>query len=532
MKYKYIKNALDFFHDRDKFNLFRDQYSKNKLFLNKQFNIKYYKKRILAIYDFADSPYTSDIVFFILNAEIERRKFNLEKIDIMFITNEQYPCNPNYQVIDNYKQLLYNFAIEFTRLFTFIGTIQVIDNRNQASDYLKNIKKNYIVFPFDYDIKFPFERLIDLKTTTYYVTNYAQYAKKDKSINCITAPKDQMRLARRWLLKNAFPKIPITITLRETQQIQSPRNSKINEWEKLIHSYDKEKYIFIILRDYYNLYDTDILVGDNVIYCNEASLSLSFRTALYQLTTLNLFVANGPCVVCLVSNNINYLEFKVVTNDSCAVPIEHYKKYYGFELGDNWYSATKYQKYIWEDDDFEVLKRETDSMLKLLDDDGKLYPDCYNQDFEYKEEENNNISYELYKEESLISQRTPLKYYVFVFKILELIKKTFKIGIYKSLYDIHIKQNDKLLLYGAGTITQSLIKKYKDNIIGVIDKDYNIIQNQMIHEVSIFPIKSLKELSFDYIIITPKLREYAIINELKEKFDIKNSKFLLGSKYD
>jgi hypothetical protein len=532
MKYKYIKDALDFFKDNDKFNLFEQRYSKNRLFLNQQFNIKYNKKRILAVYDFADSPYTADICMFILNAEIERRRYGLDKIDLIFITNDKFPCNPNYQVIDNAKQLIYNFAIEFTRMFSFIGSISILDNRNIANDMIKNMKNQFKIFPNDYNIKYPFERLIDLHTASYYATNYAQYVKADSSLNCLNPPTDQIKLARKWLLRNASPKIPITITLRETTHVQEARNSDVKAWQDLIDYYKNDnRFIFIIIRDYYKVYKEDILVGSNIIYCNEAIMSFSFRFAIYKLTTLNLGVTGGPTFVSFLCNDINFILFKLITHAPGCVDQAFYKSYYGFEIGDNWYNATKYQKFVWEDDTFEVLQRETDSMLRLLEEDGKLCPDCYDQKFEYSEERI-KINHEIYKQESLISKRTPLKYYVIVFRILEFIKKKFKIGVYKSIDEIHLKQNHKIIFYGAGTVTQELIKKYKGNVIGVIDKNYTKLENKMIDGVSIFSIKSLEELSFDYIIITPKLREYTIINELKQTFDIKDKKFLLGSKYD
>ena len=45
----------------------------------------YNNKRILAIYDFIDLPHSYDIATFLVNAEIERRQKNCEKIDVVFI---------------------------------------------------------------------------------------------------------------------------------------------------------------------------------------------------------------------------------------------------------------------------------------------------------------------------------------------------------------------------------------------------------------------------------------------------------------
>lgn len=520
--------TFKFFNDIDKFNKFSVNYKLNFDFLTKQLNYDYKGKRVLAIYDFADSPYTADIAVFIVNAEIERRKYNLEKVDIIFISNDKYPCNPTYQIINNHKQLIYNFAIEFTRIFDFIGSVSILDNRQLANNFIKSVKKDYMLFPKDYDIKYPFERFIDLKTTTYYATNYSKFANLDLSLKCVSAPLDQLRLARKWLLKYCYPKIPITITLRETELIEPKRTSNKKEWQKLINSYNS-CFKFIILRDYYKLYDDEPFVGDNVVYCDEAVVSLSFRTALLELTTLNLMIANGTSIVSLLSTKINYLHFKAITNYPGSITLGFYQEYYGFDKGDNWFLSTKYQKFIWEDDNFDVLKRETDKMLTILEEDGRLYPECYKDAYTYTAE-NIKINKEIYKQPSLISQRVPLKYYVYTFKIIKLVRKIFNIDI-PSIDDITLNAGHTIVLYGAGTVSENIIKRYRDNICFIVDKNYDKIHNNNLNGIDILSIDRLKDIEYDYLVITPKLREYSIIKELRQNYKIPKSKFLLGTKY-
>ena len=123
-------------------------------------------------------------------------------------------------------------------------------------------------------------------------------------------------LARKWIKKNIYPKIPITITIREWDSWAVERNSKIEEWQKLIDYFaDDSRYLFIIMRDYYKLYDIDDpLIGDNIIYCNEATLSNSFRGAIYQESTLNLFVSNGPVATAITNIHTNYIFFSICSD--------------------------------------------------------------------------------------------------------------------------------------------------------------------------------------------------------------------------
>ena len=527
---KIYKNFLDI----DYLNKFEDRYKDSKALYNKQKDIQYSKNRILAIYDFIDAPYTSDIGIFIINAEIERRRLNLSKIDIIFITNDTYPANQRYQSIitkDNYKHLVYNFAIEFTRLFKFIGSIIMLDNRNQAIEFIKQNKKKYYLFPKDYNITNPFERISYIKEMSFYATNYSFIGSKDRTINCLSSPNEQKRLVRKWLIKNVYPKVPITITLRETEKIDLPRNSNINAWQKLADYFSNDdRYLFVILRDYYKLYDENILVGNNVIYCNEAVVSLSFRAALHENVSLNLFIQNGVSVVSLLSNKTRYIQFKMITEQIGSTTIKHYKEYLRLNIGDNWYGATKYQKLIWEDDDFDVLKRETDAMLKVLEEDAKLYPDFYNSNY-IEEEKEVTYNEEIYKRPSLISQRTPLKYYVYIFHFIKFFRNSFHFNQIKALESIQIKRDDKILLYGAGTIAKDLIPKYKDNIIGIIDKNFATLKSSEFDNIALYSPLNIIKLSFDYIVITPQLKEYSIQKELQNSFNIKKNKFLIATKY-
>lgn len=530
-----IKKVFTYFQNFNNYNKFKDSYSERELFLQKQKKIKYHKTRLLAVCDYADIPYTNDIGNLLLKAEVERRRHNLDKIDIVFVTNDTYPGYPGYQPYinkENYKNLIYNLSIEYTRLFPTVGSFLVLDNRNQAMAYINAIKDQYkLLYPYDYNPNTPYERIISAKDRprSFYLDDYYNFAQKDSTANCLRPDNAQVELARKWIKKNIYPKLPIIISIRESKQ-EKDRDTNIPEWQKLVTSYENDdRYIFIILVDYYGLYAKECIVGKNTIYCNEAVLSVSFRAALYQESTVVMLNSNSS--LCWYNRNVNYLFFGLGCQKVGSATLEALKEVINLDYGDNFHGSTKYQKLIWKEDISDVLKSELNDMLSLLEKDNNLYPKFYEKDF-IDEKEIIIFDKKVYEQSSRISQRTPLKYYVIVFRILEFIKKKFKIGVYKSIDEIHLKQNHKIIFYGAGTVTQELIKKYKGNVIGVIDKNYTKLENKMIDGVSIFSIKSLEELSFDYIIITPKLREYSIINELKQTFDIKDKKFLLGSKYD
>ncbi|MEA1956694.1 MAG: hypothetical protein U9N02_09425 [Campylobacterota bacterium] len=480
-------------------------------------------------------PYTNDVSNFVLKAEIERRRYNLKKIDIVFITNDTYPTFPNMQSYinkDNYKYLIYNLSVEYTRLFPTIGSFMVLDNRNQAIEYIKAIKKQYkTLYPYDYNPVKPFERIMPYmdRSMSFYLTDYYKYAQKDNSINFLSPPKDQVVLARKWIKKNIYPKIPVIITLREAKEA-TLRDSKIEQWQQLVSSYnDDEKYLFVILRDYYGLYEEDVIVGNNVVYCNEAVLSLSFRAALYQESTLSLFVANGSGMLAWYNKNVNYLMFALGTQENACSSVKSNKEKLNLNHEDDWHGATKYQKLIYKDDTYPILKKELTQMLKILDNDNNLFPKFYDKEFQEKSININEFKKEVYKEDSEMSKRIHLDYYIYTFKIIDIFKKIFNIDSYKSLNDIKITSSTKILFYGAGTITKNLIPKYKNNIVGIVDKNFNNLKNKKMDNISIYPIEEMANIEYDYIFISPIDREHTIIKELKNLFIIKNKIFLINT---
>jgi hypothetical protein len=527
--------SLSYFFKQDNYNKFKDSYSDRELFLQKQKKIKYHKTRLLAICDYADIPYTNDIGNLLLKAEVERRRYNLDKIDIVFVTNDIYPGYPGYQPYinkDNYKNLIYNLSIEYTRLFPTVGSFLVLDNRNQAIAYINAIKDQYkLLYPYDYNPNTPYERIMAMqdRPRSFYLNDYYSFAQKDSTANCLRPDDAQVELARKWIKKNIYPKVPIIISIRESKQ-EKDRDTNLPEWQKLVSSYkNDDRYIFVILVDYYGLYTKDNIIGQNTIYCNEAVLSVSFRAALYQESTVVMLNSNSS--LCWYNCNVNYLFFGLGCQKVGSATLKALKECINLDFGDNFHGSTKYQRLIWKEDRFDVLKSELNDMLRLLEEDNNLYPKFYDKDF-VDEKETIIFDEKIYKQSSTMSKRIPLKYYIYSYKIFKFIKKIFKSISYTSLEEINIKKDDKIILYGAGTVAQNLIKKYKENIIGIVDKNFDSITNNSLNSVKIYSIESLKDINYTYLVVTPKFREYSIIHELKEKYIIKDSKFLLGSKYD
>jgi len=340
----------------------------------------YQKRRLLAIYDFTNYPFTFDISTFFINAELQRRKRGLDKIDVVFMAHasDPGPSKDTYANKDNFRHYLHNLALEITRLFDSVGSIFVFDNRRLFIDFFSKFKSEYFIFPEDYN---PSNvcRIVNRCPRAYKWINSAETAKRDSTLLCLTPPREQVSIVQKWITKNIYPSIPITITLREWDYL-SWRNNNIPEWQKLIDSYKDTNIKFIVLRDYYKIYNDPVLLGQNVVYYNEPLLTLSLRAALYQECALNLFCVNGCQTVARFNRKSHYIIFNVPSSPPGENSKDAEKDIWArqrFRPGEDFHGSTKYQKYIWHPDTFEVMKLEVDKIIKILKQDGLWTPKYY-----------------------------------------------------------------------------------------------------------------------------------------------------------
>jgi hypothetical protein len=323
-------------------------------------------KPLLAVYDLAVLPYSFDIVHFICNAEIERIKNACDSIKFIFVAHANDPAPDRLDLVgkENYWQYIYNVMLECVRCYSGKKSILIFNNREEFVDFYESMEDSNTTFPTSYDPKNPPWYSGQNKLPVHCFGYGIEYFRQSSRYYCISPPNDQISLAQKWLNKECDGRIPVTITLRE-YNFSTNRNSSIKDWQQLVESYPEKQYQFIVLRDYDSLYTTPSISGKNVSYCNEAVIDASFRAALYQECELNLGVNNGPMMLAMQNRSANFIIFKIVCN-ARGCKLEEAEKSTGLRFNNNIPSPSKFQKLVWETDDFKILKRETDEMLAKL----------------------------------------------------------------------------------------------------------------------------------------------------------------------
>ncbi len=157
----------------------------------------------------------------------------------------------------------------------------------------------------------------------------------------------------------------VTITLRDYQYMPA-RNSNHAAWAAFARGLDGDRYFPVVIPDTANADGPIPEVFEGMLFYADAARDLGIRMAVYESAYLNLMVNTGPHLLCMFNDRCRYLMFKILT-ESVPQTTEQYMRELGFEIGETPPFSTPYQKWVWEDDDLDVIVREFADMSRLID---------------------------------------------------------------------------------------------------------------------------------------------------------------------
>jgi hypothetical protein len=184
------------------------------------------------------------------------------------------------------------------------------------------------------------------------------------SIGVLQATEADVAAIDAWLAAHGIGRPPVTITLRDYGYMPE-RNSNLAAWTAFARGLDPARYPVIFVPDVnqgtagfppalrqFNVYP-------------EAAATLGLRMALYERALINLGVNNGPMGLCWLNTRTRYITFKILT-DSAPQTTDDYMRHLGFEIGASLPGALPGQKWVWENDDLDVIEREFAAMMAVL----------------------------------------------------------------------------------------------------------------------------------------------------------------------
>jgi hypothetical protein len=316
---------------------------------------------LYAFYDLAVAPVSFDFLWFLVGAELERERRGLAAIHAAIVPGPVAGLrkeNPELeQSLDPLarKARVSTVLVPACGLLPSVTGITVAGSRTQAEQLVKLAGSN--VFPQRYEPAFP----------SYPGPHEALRAARQEGarIGVLRATTADLRALDDWLQARSLGPHIVTITLRSYNYVPA-RNSNLDSWIGFARRLDPSRFSVVFVPD-----TTQCLTGlpaelrDFPVFA-EAAMVLGLRMALYQRAWMNLGVNNGPMGLCWLNDQTRYITFKIL---SAAAPQTRpeYMEFLGFEIGQSLPFASAWQRWVWEEDELEVIEGAFTAMMNHLE---------------------------------------------------------------------------------------------------------------------------------------------------------------------
>jgi tetratricopeptide (TPR) repeat protein len=305
---------------------------------------------LYAFYDLRASPVTFDFFQFLILADLDRKKRGLNRLHIVII-----PESPEVRrewLLDRFDKTDVDWRVRqilvpgCSLMPSCRGLVTVCGSRDEADKFFLIADK--YVFPEGCSVNNPIPRFQLSEITAVHVCG--------EEWSSLKATGQAIEMVRTWMDGYAKDRRVVSITLREADY-GNEKNSNIAEWAKFAKSLDTRKYLPVIIRDTYAVNGKlpDELIGLTMF--NEIAINLELRMAFYEECYLNLLTNGGPLALCMLNKNVKFLSFKPMVkrwHDSTARGLQ---AAVGVGIGDQPHFSNSYQRWVWADDDYEVIRQ-------------------------------------------------------------------------------------------------------------------------------------------------------------------------------
>ena len=310
---------------------------------------------LFAVYDLEHYPISYDIIWFLVWVDLKRRREGLKHLQCVFVpcrdkTTEQ--LREGYDaVVDSQSRAwrFNNICVEATALVPGCGC--VVSNTRAMADDMAVIARMFATSANPDSLPTIYRETIDGLTA------------EGSNWNGLSASIQGRRYTAQWLEAHIGNRKPVIITLRQ-YGFDAIRNSALEEWAAFAKNLDLATYGPVIIPDTDNAMAPVPELAD-FPHFSEAAWNLGLRMAVNELAYLNMFVNSGPGSLCFLNRKCRYLFFKVTTPTILAT--DKQLRRLGFEPGQSPKFATPFQKWVWEPDNRDILRREFDAMVSKIE---------------------------------------------------------------------------------------------------------------------------------------------------------------------
>jgi hypothetical protein len=247
-----------------------------------------------------------------------------------------------------------NVLLQAVMLCPSVRAVTLAGSREEARYMRARVARH--VYPFDYEPALP---------ACHHPNDSLMPARRgEAAVGVLRATPGALRSVERWLRARAEGRKIVTVTIRAYAYMPG-RNSNSGAWTAFARRLDPAEWFVVFVPD------TDQVLQQErpdfgVFTCfGEAAWNLDLRMALYELAFLNLGVNSGPMALCWLNERTRYITFKILT-PSLPQATPEFMRWQGFEVGHSLPFAGPFQKWVWADDDVDVIEREFREMVPRI----------------------------------------------------------------------------------------------------------------------------------------------------------------------
>jgi hypothetical protein len=318
---------------------------------------------LLAFYDLLAEPSTFDAIWFMMVAERKRRELGLLKIHVVFVGAE--PGGERVEPLQ-YSQIvsrssirdrIMNILVPLAWSTGSVSGVEVLHDRREAAARLASWTQEN-VFPKGYSVTFRRSWIQEWMRET-----MMRPGESDLD-NVFCASEAALAYVDKWSMAQGQGKPIVSITVRH-YKYNPARNSDLPAWHRVADYLVGRGYFPIFVPDTESLADGIPKEVAAFAHMGEAAWNLNLRLALYERAFLNLGINNGPSFLYLVASKAKGIMFKLIT---AGLPSNEapYLAQQGFKIGGQIGFCTQFQKCVWEDDGFDVIKTEFEDMERRI----------------------------------------------------------------------------------------------------------------------------------------------------------------------
>ena len=316
---------------------------------------------LYAFYDLGVAPITFDFLWFLVGAELERKRRSLSSVHAVIVPGPRDGLRKENPELERSldpatrRGRIINLLVPACALLPTLSGVTLAGSREQA-DRLVEAAAN-AVFPPRYEPALP----------SYPGPQEPLRAARDEQtqVAVLRATAADLRAVEAWLAAHQCDRRIVTITLRGYGYVAG-RNSNIAAWAAFARQLDKARFSVVIVPDTEQCFTGIPAKLDGLPIFFEAAVALGLRMALYQRAYLNLGVNNGPMGLCWLNEQTRYITFKIL-NDMAPHTSADYMEFLGFEIGRSLPFATEWQRWVWAEDELPVIQDAFEDMIERLD---------------------------------------------------------------------------------------------------------------------------------------------------------------------